>query len=311
MRYELTDLKLFVAIANARSLSTGAASVHITASSASYRLKNLEQALGVSLFYRGAKGMTLTSAGELVLAHATEIFDGLERMGNGLRSFAAREKRRVRVTANSLALKTLVTPSIGRFLAANPNVDVELVDRRSEEIPSAVLRHEADLGIFAGAAYVEGLEIIPYAVDERVLVVPADHSLARHQEVSLACTLGFDYVCLSRSSSNFLFLNEMAQAAGRRLRARVHVDSFETLLALVESSVGIALIPRSSLGPSTKLSNHVVVRFAESWAIRNLNIAVRDDHASSLVAELMNFLRNDLATRRLLEPAETLVPVEA
>ena len=50
MRYELTDLRLFMAIAQAGNLSTGASAVHITASSASYRLKNLEHALGTPLF---------------------------------------------------------------------------------------------------------------------------------------------------------------------------------------------------------------------------------------------------------------------
>ncbi|MEG0921391.1 MAG: LysR family transcriptional regulator, partial [Comamonas sp.] len=48
MRYELTDLKVFLAIANAQSLSAGAAVMHLTAPSASYRLKNLEQALGTA-----------------------------------------------------------------------------------------------------------------------------------------------------------------------------------------------------------------------------------------------------------------------
>ena len=60
MRYELTDLRLFQAIAEAQSLSSGASMVHITPSSASYRLKNLEQAIATPLFVRNARGMALT-----------------------------------------------------------------------------------------------------------------------------------------------------------------------------------------------------------------------------------------------------------
>jgi enoyl-CoA hydratase/carnithine racemase len=63
MRYELTDLKLFLEIAQAGNLSAGAAAVHITAPSASYRLKNLEQGLNTTLFERNPRGMSLTPAG--------------------------------------------------------------------------------------------------------------------------------------------------------------------------------------------------------------------------------------------------------
>lgn len=77
MRYELTDLKLFMEIAAAGSLSRSASAVHITASSASYRLKNLEQVLGTPLFDRTPRGMSLTQAGEAMLGHVRELFEGV------------------------------------------------------------------------------------------------------------------------------------------------------------------------------------------------------------------------------------------
>ncbi|HRO53982.1 MAG TPA: LysR family transcriptional regulator, partial [Alicycliphilus sp.] len=80
MRYELSDLRLFLEIAQARSLTAGAAAVFITPSAASYRLKNLEQALGTALFERTPRGMDPTPAGEAMLAHVRELFEGIERM---------------------------------------------------------------------------------------------------------------------------------------------------------------------------------------------------------------------------------------
>jgi len=122
MRYELTDLKLFLEIAQARSLSIGASAVHITASSASYRLKNLEQALGTALFVRTPRGMDLTPAGDAVLAHAREIFQGIERMHGDVGRFTSGLKGHVRIAANSSALNGFATASIGRFLVLNPDV---------------------------------------------------------------------------------------------------------------------------------------------------------------------------------------------
>ncbi|MGE8635780.1 MAG: LysR family transcriptional regulator, partial [Achromobacter piechaudii] len=89
MRYELTDLRLFLAIAEAQSLSGGANTVHLTASSASYRLKNLELAMGVPLFKREARGMELTTEGAFVLKHVRSLLAGVERMHGEVSGFAS------------------------------------------------------------------------------------------------------------------------------------------------------------------------------------------------------------------------------
>lgn len=165
MRYELTDLRLFLEIAQAGSLSAGAAAVFITASSASYRLKNLEQALGTTLFERTSRGMGLTAAGESVLVHVRDLFEGIERMQGDVSRFVSGLKGHVRLIANSSSLNGFATHSLGRFLVMNPGIDAELEERQSETIPAAILAKEADIGIFAGSTQAEGLTLHPYAVE--------------------------------------------------------------------------------------------------------------------------------------------------
>ncbi|MDR1968727.1 MAG: LysR family transcriptional regulator [Burkholderiaceae bacterium] len=292
MRYELTDLKLFLEIAQAHSLSVGASAVHITASSASYRLKNLEQALGTALFTRTPRGMDLTPAGEAVLAHAREVFEGLERMHGEVGRFISGLKGHVRLAANSSALNGFATASIGRFLVLNPDVDADIEERQSETIPSAVLAREVDIGIFAGPTEVSGLELHRYAMDKLVIAVPSAHVLADEQEVKLGAALEFDFVCMSRASSNFLFLRDTAQRVGKPLRTRLHAHSFEAVLSLVAAGLGIALVPTSVLirmpvGVST-------VPLAEAWALRELNLAVRaESRLPSFAKALVQFLLED------------------
>ncbi|MCW8176558.1 LysR family transcriptional regulator [Verminephrobacter aporrectodeae] len=277
MRYELTDLRLFLAIAQAKSLSTGACAVHITASSASYRLKNLEHALGTSLFVRNARGMELTPAGEAVLAHVRELFEGVERMHEDVGRFTSGLKGHVRLTANSSALNGFITPSLGRFLVLHPHVDADIEERQSETIPAAVLAREADIGIFAGETGVAGLDLHRYALDQLVIAVPPAHPLAREREIKLGAALDFEFVCMNRSSSNFLFLRDMAQKAGRQLRVRLHTHSFEAVLSLVEAGVGVALVPRSIIAIAPDARAITMLALAETWAARELNLVVRAD----------------------------------
>jgi len=290
MRYQLTDLKLFLEIAQARNLSAAAAALHITAPSASYRLKNLEQALGVALFVRSARGMELSDAGMAMLEHVREIFESIERMHGDVTRFSSGLKGHVRVAANSSSLNGFATASIGRFLLLNPDVDAEIEERQSETIPAAVLAREVDIGIFAGSTEVAGLNVQRYAVDRLMIVVPSDHWLAGEPEIRLGAALEFDFVCMSRTSSNFLFLRDMAARTGRPLKARLHAPSFEAVFALVAAGLGVALAPTSVL--ASKPPGVQAVSLAEPWARRELNLATRADSrlpgfASALVTHLL------------------------
>lgn len=292
MRYELTDLKLFMEIAAAGSLSTGASAVHITASSASYRLKNLEQALGTPLFDRTPRGMSLTQAGEAMLGHVRELFEGVERMHGEVGRFASGVTGHVRIAANSSALNGFATASIGRFLMLNPAVDAEIEERSSEAIPGAVLAREADIGIFAGPTESSGLQLHRYATDRLVIAMPAGHPLADQMEIKLGAALEFDFVCMSRASSNFVFLKNTAQRIGKPLRARLHAPSFDAVLSLVGAGLGVALVPTSIVMAGRM--DIVTVPLADPWARRELNLAVRaDGRLPTFAADLVQFLLAD------------------
>ncbi len=294
MRYELTDLRLFQAIAEAQSLSSGASAIHITASAASYRLKNLEHAMGTPLFVRSARGMELTPAGETLLVHVRELLRGVERMHGEVGRFSAGLKGHIRLLANSSSLNGFIIPSVSRFLAANPDVNLDLEERASPAIVSAVAAQEADIGILAGDIDASEVRAVRYAVDELILAVPADHPLARQPELRFGAALDFDFVCMSRSSSNFLFLRDMAQRAGKSPNVRLHAHSFDAALSLVEAGVGVALVPRSVAAPALREARVAGVRLAENWARRELNLIVRaDGRLPSFTAAFVQFLLDD------------------
>jgi len=299
MRYELTDLRLFLEIAKARSLSAGASAVYITASSASYRLKNLERAIGAALFTRTPRGMDLTPAGEAVLAHVYKIFGNIEHMHGDVSRFVSGFKGHVRLAANSSSLHGFVTASIGRFLVLNPDVNVDIEERQSETIPAAVQAREVDFGIFAGPTDVSGLNIHRYAMDRLLIAAPPDHPLTSNKTITLASALDFDFVCMNRFSSNFLFLSDMAQRIGKPLRARLHAHSFDAVLSLVGVGLGLALIPSCVLD---KVPVPVAaLPLMETWARRELNLALRSDSGLPPFAQaLVQFLLEDprVATTR-------------
>lgn len=294
MRYELTDLRLFQAIAEAQSLSSGASTVHITPSAASYRLKNLEHAMGTALFVRTARGMELTPAGKTLLTHVRDLLLGVERMHGEVGRFSAGLKGHIRLLANSSSLNGFVIPSVSRFLNTHPDVNIDLEERSSQAIVAAITAQEADIGILAGEFAAADVRSVRYAVDELMLTVATDHQLAREPEIRFGAALDFDFVCMNRTSSNFLFLRDMAQRAGKSPNVRLHAPSFEAVLTLVEAGVGVALVPRSMAEPAIREARVAGVRLAEPWALRELHLVVRSEgKLPSFTTAFAQFLLDD------------------
>ena len=171
--------------------------MHLTAPSASYRLKNLEQALGAALFERTPKGMQLTPAGLTVKRYADAILGNVERLGTEMRRHTDGVVGHIRVFANSSTLSGLA-PALSRFLAAYPNVNVELEEHLSATVVRAVQDGVTDIGLAAGDIDFGGLTAIPYAHDELIFVTPPGHPLAEHPIVPLDMALTYDLVGIGK-----------------------------------------------------------------------------------------------------------------
>lgn len=284
MRYELTDLRVFLAIAEAKSLTAGASDMHLTAPSASYRLKNLEQAMGAPLFERTQKGMTLTPAGLTVRRYAETILSNVERLQGDMRRHTTGVSGHLRVFANSSTLSSLPS-ALSRFLTAYPNVNVDLEEKLSEETIKAVLDGNVDIGLVAGHIEMRGLNFIDYGQDELLFIIPPQHPLGLHKKISLELALAYDLVAIGRKSSNFVYLQNMAAQLGINPRVRVHAPSFEAVLQCVQEGVGISLVPRSVAAAAIKSGAVEAVSLEEPWAMRKQRVVARN------FAELSSYAR--------------------
>ena len=149
MHYDLIDLRLFVAIAEAKNLTRGAERVHLAASSASHRMRVLEESIGTPLLLREPRGVSLTRAGEALLRHARQVFAQLEQMHADLTPYAKGVRGHVSLWANTHATHTFLPDSLATFLQRHPQVSISLEEHTSPDVLMAVARGEADIGQIA------------------------------------------------------------------------------------------------------------------------------------------------------------------
>ncbi len=281
MRYNLTDLRLFVAVAEAQNLTRGAERAHLAPSSASHRLQQLEGALGTALFIRRARGVELTRAGEALLRHARQVFAQLEQMHADLAPFAAGVRGHVTLWANTHATHSFLPDDLAEFLRANPQVSVTLEEHTSPEIVMAVARGEVEVGVVAEIVEGAEVEMIPYRADRLVLITPAAHPLAARASTRFADVLDHPFVMLHAGSAIHTFTMNAAAALGRHLNVRIQVRSFEAVCRMVGAGVGLGLVPRSAVPAGGLREPPTVVELDEPWAQRDLQVCVRKRAALS------------------------------
>lgn len=275
MRYDLTDLRLFLHVVEAGSITAGASRSHIALASASARVRGMESALGVPLLERARRGVVPTAAGLALVHHARVVLEQLERMRGELGEYALGLKGHVRLLANTAALNEYLPRALAAFLAAHPNVDVDLEERPSAEIVRSIGKGIGDVGIVADSVDLAGLETFPFHPDRLVVVTPRDHPLGRRKSVSLSAALDCDFVGLAEESALPLHLEGHAAREGKRFRYRVRLRSFEGVCRMVERGVGIGVIPETAAARCSRTMSLRRVRLTDSWATRQLMLCVR------------------------------------
>ncbi len=275
MRFDLVDLRLFVTVVEAGSITRGAERLHLAIAAASTRIRNMEAALGIPLLHRERQGVKPTEAGRTLVQHARLLLQQAERMHGDLDQYAEGLRGQVRLLSNTNALTEFLPEPLSAFLAAHPHVNIDLEERLSNEIVRDVADGTADIGIVAGTVEMAGLETLPFRTDRFELVVASGHAMASRAAVAFAETLDCDFVGLDRTSALQRFLAEKAERAGRRLKLRVQLRGFDAVCRLVECDVGIGVVPATTAERHAKTLAIRRVELTDDWALRNLAICVR------------------------------------
>ncbi|MBM3620144.1 MAG: LysR family transcriptional regulator [Alphaproteobacteria bacterium] len=292
MRFDLADLRLFLNVAEAGSLTHGAERAGLALPSASERVKAMEETLGVPLLHRDRRGARPTAAGLALLEHARLMLAQFERMKGELGAHARGLKGRVRVLSNTAAISEHLPGSLAAFLARHPTVDIELEERESPDIVEAIAGGQADIGIVADPPPTAGLETHPFREDRLVLVVPVRHPLARARQVWFAEALDHDLVGLSHGSALQSHLGRHAARLGKPMRLRVRLTGFDAICRLVEDGAGLAVVPQTAASRCRRSMAIRAVRMRDDWSVRQLRICVRRPSALPVQARrLLEHLR--------------------
>jgi DNA-binding transcriptional LysR family regulator len=238
-----------LALSDELHFGRAAARLHVVQSAVSQALKDLEVELGVALFDRSPRGVTITAAGVHFRDHALRAMDEIASGASAARRAARGEEGRLRVAFSAMATATALPRVVTRFTREAPNVQIELANTSSPAVVEAIARREADVGIVPEIRRYGALSFFELRRERLVAVLPLDHPLASGRRKTLAIRELDGQPMIEASARKEPTLQAMLRAllATHQVRPRVtfEFDEVETMLSMVAAGLGIGIVPAS------------------------------------------------------------------
>jgi DNA-binding transcriptional LysR family regulator len=290
MRFDLTDLRLFLSVIDAGSITHGAAEAGLSLAAASERLRDMEAVGEVILLERGRRGVSPTEAGEALAHHARVILGQIRQMQGELGEYAKGLRATIGILANTAAISEHLPEKLAGWMSANPRVDLQLRERQSIEIARSVAAGHAEIGILSAAADMAGLTVRPFATDRLVVVAGSGHALADKSSTRFADLAGEHFITLAGGALQD-HIDAQAGRLGTRLKTRVRLRDFAAICRLAGSGAGIGIVPETAARREKRSSGIVIIRLSDDWATRQLVVCTAEGadlppHARSLLDHL-------------------------
>jgi DNA-binding transcriptional LysR family regulator len=282
------SLALFVKAAECGSLTKAAEASHMSLGAASRRIALLEHKFNAPLFDRTSKGIQLTLAGKALISFAKNILMDLNKMQSEMSTFEIGSKGVIRVLAASSAMAQFLPADLARFSKKYPDYRLIVHEAWSNEIIQSVLSGDADVGIIMQGPFAEGLDLIQYRTDHIAALFRADHPLAKKDSIVYSDVLDYDLIGLEASANLMKLLTIEATNLEKTMKLRVEVRSFEAVLKMVLSGLGVGLLPKDFGLTKTNIGDVICKPLPEPWAVRQMFICTRKEVGKT--AALSDFL---------------------
>src|SRR5688500_15642152 len=284
---ETWQLRYFIAVAERLHFGRAAAALHISQPPLSRAIRALAASLGVALFSRTRRRVELTPEGARLLEEARRALGQLERTVLELRGMAAGEQGRLRVGFVSLADFGVLPGLLKAYKAARPGINLALREMLSPDQAAALAAGELDFGLLLPPVpEAAALEHLVVQRERFVAALPAQHRLARERgRLAMGALAGESFVMVPRDIAPGLYdiVAGLAARAGIALNVAQEAIQMQTVVSLVSSGLGVAIVPGSiaNLGRRGVVYRELADRHPRldlwlAWPRSGLGTAARD-----------------------------------
>jgi DNA-binding transcriptional LysR family regulator len=281
---DINQLEVLVTVAREKSFSRAAEVLDRTQPAVSQAIRRLELEVDEKLFDRSSKDGTLTSAGETLLDYARQMLNLRHSATLALREMRNLHSGKVTISANEHTVFYLL-PVIEAFRKRHPMIKIEVQRGVASRIPNQITAREVELGVISFKPNDNSLRSVSVMNDELLLIVSPKHPLAGRSTVSVVDLADETFIAHNAPSPYRQRVIETFAKFDTRLNISVELPSLEAIKRLVETGIGVALVPKLSAKVEIELGQLHGLSVREMKLERKLNIVYRKNSVLSHAAE--------------------------
>ncbi|NUS09481.1 MAG: LysR family transcriptional regulator [Nonomuraea sp.] len=274
-------------VARYGSIRAAGARLHVAPSAINRQILLLEEELGEPLFERLPRGMRLTPAGEVLVAHIRRTLQEYREAVTEIRDLQSLPSGEVVIATMTGLASSIVSTATVNFHARHPDVRISIRTLSTHDILRAVLNSEADLGLGFNVPSSAQLELC-WQMDTRLgAVIAAKHPLARMETIPLASCAAYPLIFADRSMVIHGIIADTFAEAGLKAEPAFHTNSIETMKRLAAAGEAIAFLSRYDIAEEHH-NGSLVFRPVRDRAFSDniLSLVRREKHGHGLASLL-------------------------
>ncbi|MCZ8403436.1 LysR substrate-binding domain-containing protein [Achromobacter xylosoxidans] len=305
MNIKYRPLKAFLLAVDTGSFTHAASQLGVTQPSFTALIQDLEDVLGLRLFERTTRSISLTSAGQDFYARAQRLIADLEEAYRSLADLAAVRRGNVTLGALPSTALALLPVAVGALRQLHPALKVRVVEAHNDELVAMLRTNQIEFAVGALAEPAPDLSFTPLAEDCFCAIYPEGHRLDKKRgPLHWRDVLRYDLILLSQgSNARQQFDRAVREETGAPATAlRYDVTNMGTAAGMVRQGLGVSVLPRLAL-PELNLAGLRAAPLCDASARRAIGLLHRRDRslspaAQALAAQLATAM--DEIVRRLL-----------
>jgi DNA-binding transcriptional LysR family regulator len=269
---EIGQVEAFLAVGTFGGFRRAADSLRVTQPAVSARIKALEDSLGVRLFDRGPRGLSLSPAGRAFRPHAEQLLHAAALARQAVHDLRPASAGAIQIAA-ALSICTYLLPDVlKRFQVSHPKVMITVRSGHSKEVLEMVLRGEAELGL-ARSLHHPAVETVSLRDDPLMLVGRAPQWPPRARRAKLEAVAESPLILFDRGSSDWTLSHGLFRRAGLVPNVALEVETIETAKRMVERGIGIAFLPHLAVARELRRGTLVAIDVVDAEPLaRSLDV---------------------------------------
>ena len=292
---DVYELNVFLVAAETENFSEAARHLNLTQPAVSMQIRSLEKKLGVDLFYRSGRTLTLTEPGKALMSMARDMVNHVIQIEEEIESLKGEVVGHLKIGCSTATGKYFLPHLAARFRRRYPAVQMTIFNHSREIVLEELAEGAVQLVVVSAPPVGRDVEYRHFFTDHVVLIVPVNHSWAKQDIISVKELCGTDFILRDQMSGTREEVETAIHEVGLSvadLNVVMEIGNSEAISMAVEEGIGAAFVSRTVAKRGIELGKIKEVAVAGLSLKREVYIAYSPRYpATRAQTEFWNFVQ--------------------